>query len=69
MERLGEHRPSFMLGNPEKGLSTQLHPGAHELSRNDTVHTFSHPRLLGGGTFDDTFRGLTIGFNLSRRLF
>jgi hypothetical protein len=68
-ERLGEHRPSFMLGIQKKVFRHSFTFGLTN-SPGTTLSTRSATRgSYGGGTFDDTFGGLTIGFNLSRRLF
>jgi Membrane bound beta barrel domain (DUF5777) len=68
-ERLGEHRPSFMLGIQKKIYRHSFTLGLTN-SPGTTLSTRSATRgSYGGGTFDDTFGGLTFGFNLSRRLF
>jgi hypothetical protein len=68
-ERLGEHRPAFMLGIQKKVHRHSFTLGLTN-SPGTTLSTRSATRgSYGGGTFDDTFSGLTIGFNLSRRLF
>ena len=64
--RLEEIRPSFMLGIQKKiyrhsftfGVTNS--PGTTLSTRSGTRHAYG---------FDDTFGGLTIGFNISRRLF
>ena len=68
-ERLGEHRPSFMLGIQKKIYRHSFTLGVTN-SPGTTLSTRSATRgSYAGGTFDDTFGGLTIGFNISRRLF
>ena len=65
-ERLGEHRPAFMLGIQKKVFRHSFTLGLTN-SPGTTLSTRSATRgSYGGGTFDDTFSGLTIGFNLSR---
>lgn len=66
--RLGTHRPAFMLGIQKKVFRHSFTLGVTN-SPGTTFSTRSATRgdLLGG--YDDTFGGLTIGFNLSRRLF
>jgi hypothetical protein len=65
-ERLGEHRPAFMLGIQKKVYRHSFTLGVTN-SPGTTMSTRSATR--GSYGLDDTFRGLTIGFNLSRRLF
>jgi len=65
-ERLGEHRPSFMLGIQKKIYRHSFTLGFSN-SPGTTLSTRSATR--GAYGLDDTFGGLTIGFNLSRRLF
>ena len=65
-ERLGEHRPSFMLGIQKKLYRHSFTLGLSN-SSGTTLSTRSATR--GAYGLDDTFGGLTIGFNLSRRLF
>ena len=64
--RLGEIRPSFMLGIQKKIFRHSFTLGVSN-SPGTTLSTRSATR--GAYGFDDTFGGLTIGFNLSRRLF
>jgi Membrane bound beta barrel domain (DUF5777) len=64
--RLGEIRPSFMLGIQKKVYRHTFTLGVSN-SPGTTLSTRSATR--GAYGFDDTFGGLTIGFNLSRRLF
>ena len=65
-ERLGEHRPSFMLG-----IQKKLYRHSFTLGFSNSPGTTLSTRSGTRGAFglDDTFGGLTIGFNLSRRLF
>lgn len=65
-ERLGERRPSFMLGIQKKVYRHSFTLGLTN-SPGTTLSTRSATR--GAYGLDDTFGGLTIGFNLSRRLF
>ncbi len=65
-ERLGEHRPSFMLGIQKKVFRHSFTLGLSN-SPGTTLSTRSATR--GAYGLDDTFGGLTIGFNISRRLF
>ena len=65
-ERLGEHRPSFMLGIQKKVFRHSFTLGLSN-SPGTTLSTRSGTR--GAYGLDDTFGGLTIGFNISRRLF
>lgn len=64
--RLGVVRPSFMLGIQKKVFRHSFTLGVSN-SPGTTLSTRSATRTAYG--FDDTFGGLTIGFNLSRRLF
>ncbi len=64
--RLGTTRPSFMLGIQKKVFRHSFTIGVTN-SPGTTMSTRSATR--GSYGFDDTFGGLTIGFNLSRRLF
>ncbi len=64
--RLGVHRPAFMLGIQKKVFRHSFTLGLTN-SPGTTFSTRSATRADLG--FDDTFGGLTIGFNLSRRLF
>lgn len=64
--RLGVVRPSFMLGIQKKVFRHSFTLGVSN-SPGTTLSTRSATRAAYG--FDDTFGGLTIGFNLSRRLF
>jgi len=64
--RLGVIRPSFMLGIQKKVYRHSFTLGVSN-SPGTTLSTRSATR--GAYGFDDTFGGLTIGFNLSRRLF
>jgi len=64
--RLGVSRPSFMLGIQKKVYRHSFTIGVTN-SPGTTLSTRSATR--GAYGFDDTFGGLTIGFNLSRRLF
>jgi len=64
--RLGVIRPSFMLGVQKKVFRHSFTIGVTN-SPGTTMSTRSATR--GAYGFDDTFGGLTIGFNLSRRLF
>jgi hypothetical protein len=65
-ERLGEHRPSFMLG-----IQKKLYRHSFTLGFSNSPGTTLSTRSATRGAYglDDTFGGLTIGFNLSRRLF
>ncbi|MCI0626735.1 MAG: DUF5777 family beta-barrel protein [Acidobacteria bacterium] len=65
--RLGTHRPSFMFGIQKKVHRHSFTLGVTN-SPGTTLSTRSATRS-GLGGLDDTFGGLTIGFNLSRRLF
>ena len=64
--RLGTTRPSFMLGIQKKVFRHSFTIGVTN-APGTTMSTRSATR--GAYGFDDTFGGLTIGFNLSRRLF
>ncbi|MSO23512.1 MAG: hypothetical protein EXQ58_09725 [Acidobacteria bacterium] len=64
--RLGVIRPSFMLGIQKKVFRHSFTLGLSN-SPGTTLSTRSATR--GAYGLDDTFGGLTIGFNLSRRLF
>lgn len=64
--RLGVIRPSFMLGIQKKVYRHSFTLGLTN-SPGTTLSTRSATRGYQG--LDDTFGGLTIGFNLSRRLF
>ena len=64
--RLEEIRPSFMLGIQKKIFRHSFTLGVTN-SPGTTMSTRSATRRAYG--FDDTFGGLTIGFNISRRLF
>ena len=63
---LGAVRPSFMLGIQKKVYRHTFTLGLTN-APGTTLSTRSATR--GAYGFDDTFGGLTIGFNLSRRLF
>ena len=65
--RLGVIRPSFMLGIQKKVYRHTFTLGLSN-SPGTTLSTRSATRG-GAYGYDDTFGGLTIGFNLSRRLF
>ena len=60
------HRPSFMLGIQKKIYRHSFTLGLTN-SPGTTLSTRSATR--GAYSLDDTFGGLTLGFNLSRRLF
>jgi uncharacterized beta barrel domain-containing protein DUF5777 len=64
--RLEEIRPSFMLGIQKKIYRHSFTLGVTN-SPGTTLSTRSATRRAYG--FDDTFGGLTLGFNISRRLF
>ena len=64
--RLGVIRPAFMLGIQKKVFRHSFTLGLSN-SPGTTMSTRSATR--GAYGYDDTFGGLTIGFNLSRRLF
>ena len=64
--RLGVIRPAFMLGIQKKVFRHSFTIGVTN-SPGTTMSTRSATR--GAYGYDDTFGGLTIGFNLSRRLF
>jgi len=64
--RLGTTRPAFMLGIQKKVFRHSFTIGVTN-APGTTMSTRSGTR--GAYGFDDTFGGLTIGFNLSRRLF
>jgi hypothetical protein len=64
--RLGVIRPAFMLGIQKKVFRHSFTIGVTN-SPGTTMSTRSATR--GAYGFDDTFGGLTIGFNISRRLF
>jgi hypothetical protein len=64
--RLGVTRPAFMLGIQKKIYRHSFTIGVTN-SPGTTLSTRSATR--GAYGFDDTFGGLTLGFNLSRRLF
>ena len=64
--RLEEIRPSFMLGIQKKIYRHSFTLGVTN-APGTTLSTRSATRRAYG--FDDTFGGLTIGFNISRRLF
>jgi len=64
--QLGEHRPSFMLGIQKKIFRHSFTLGLTN-SPGTTLSTRSATR--GSYGLDDTFGGLTLGFNISRRLF
>src|SRR5262245_24417926 len=64
--RLNEVRPAFMLGIQKKIYRHSFTFGVTN-SPGTTLSTRSATRRAYG--YDDTFGGLTIGFNLSRRLF
>jgi Membrane bound beta barrel domain (DUF5777) len=65
---LGVHRPAFMFGIQKKLYRHSFTLGLTN-SPGTTLAQRSATRASLGQGFDDTFRGLTIGFNLSRRLF
>jgi hypothetical protein len=64
--RLGVIRPAFMLGIQKKIYRHSFTIGVTN-APGTTMSTRSATR--GAYGFDDTFGGLTLGFNLSRRLF
>ncbi len=72
---MGVHRPSFMFGIQKKvyrhsfTLGVTNSPGTTLSQRSATRASILLANLRPYGITDDTFSGLTIGFNLSRRLF
>jgi hypothetical protein len=64
----GVHRPAFMFGIQKKLYRHSFTLGLTN-SPGTTISQRSGTRASLGPGFDDTFSGLTIGFNLSRRLF
>ncbi len=65
---LGARRPSFMFGIQKKIYRHSFTLGVAN-SPGTTISQRSGTRATLSGTPDDTFGGLTVGFNLSRRLF
>lgn len=66
--RLGVHRPAFMFGIQKKVFRHSFTLGVTN-SPGTTLSQRSATRASLRGSPDDTFSGLTLGFNLSRRLF
>jgi hypothetical protein len=65
---LGVHRPAFMFGIQKKVTGHSFSLGLTN-SPGTTLSQRSATRASLRGSPDDTFRGLTLGFNISRRLF